>query len=146
MTSQYLPPVSGGRWAISRTIRGRTIALIQNTPVDDERDIKEVLYALDISPTSVSASFRFDDGHSRNGSVADRRHSSFSNYSRLSEGREKEERSAVSKTVGPQGPTVSSNPHAIHTLAYPLGQDLRDNGGKETLAQSTHNALENHCN
>lgn len=51
MDERYLPPIVGGRWAISREIHGRWITLIENTPVDDENDILSVLEVLKIVST-----------------------------------------------------------------------------------------------
>ena len=48
MDERYLPPVRGGRWAISRQIDGRWIYLIQNTSVDDPTDPALVLWSLGI--------------------------------------------------------------------------------------------------
>jgi hypothetical protein len=46
MTEPYLPPFSGGRWAISRTISGRRVYLVERSPLDYEEDIAVILAAL----------------------------------------------------------------------------------------------------
>ncbi|OGG72738.1 hypothetical protein A3A38_03700 [Candidatus Kaiserbacteria bacterium RIFCSPLOWO2_01_FULL_53_17] len=48
MEEKYLPRQKGGRWAISREIGGRWLALIQDTPVDDPADAALVLWELGI--------------------------------------------------------------------------------------------------
>jgi len=51
MSEQYLPPVRGGRWAISREVRGRWIAFIEDSPVYEPIDIDDALGALGIATT-----------------------------------------------------------------------------------------------
>lgn len=51
MDERYLPPIDGGRWALSRTIAGKHIYLIQNTYMDDVGDIAIILFALNIACT-----------------------------------------------------------------------------------------------
>lgn len=51
MDEVYLPHCSEGRWAIGREVSGEWIALIQNSPVDDESEVVKVLSALNIELT-----------------------------------------------------------------------------------------------
>ena len=63
MEVRYLVPVSGGRWAVSRTINRRSIALIQDTPVDDEYNINIVLQSLGIACTQQNLDRYFPMRH-----------------------------------------------------------------------------------
>jgi hypothetical protein len=52
MSSLYLQPMQGGRWAISRTIAGKRVYLVQNTKVECLEDIRIIFHVLDIEHTS----------------------------------------------------------------------------------------------
>ena len=49
MRETYLPYVNGGRWAISRNIGGRVVALVQDSYLHSEVDAKIALWALGMS-------------------------------------------------------------------------------------------------
>ena len=51
MKTLYLPPVTGGRWAISRPVAGENVYLIENTYMDNEDDIPIILQILGIENT-----------------------------------------------------------------------------------------------
>lgn len=51
MDDNYLYPTPRGRWAISRHINGRWIALIQDSYLDEPKDAERVLHALGIPAT-----------------------------------------------------------------------------------------------
>jgi len=66
MEERYLPPCSGGRWAISRKIADRWLALIERTPVDEPGDMDTVLTSLGIVPTIGNLDRHFPkDEHER---------------------------------------------------------------------------------
>ncbi len=52
MTEMYLPFVRGGRWAISREIGGRWIALVQDSYLDDPHDAVRALEAVGLRATA----------------------------------------------------------------------------------------------
>jgi hypothetical protein len=56
---RYLPPVNGGRWAISREVEGQWVALIENTPPFYPSDILTVLVVLAIEPTQENLDYYF---------------------------------------------------------------------------------------
>lgn len=58
---------SPGRWAISRTVNGKTIALIQDTRVTDEAEVETVLRALGlhVTPENLYRYFPKDRRHHR---------------------------------------------------------------------------------
>ena len=51
MKKRYLFPMPSLRWAISRQINGRWIALVQDSYLDNPADAEEVLRGLDILAT-----------------------------------------------------------------------------------------------
>ena len=56
---RYLPPVNGGRWAISRDVGGCSVALIERTPLFHLNDALTVLSALAIEPTEENLDYYF---------------------------------------------------------------------------------------
>lgn len=61
MEERYLMPTRGGRWAISRRIRGEWLALIESTPVDNLDYPAIVLASLGIMPTALNLERYFPD-------------------------------------------------------------------------------------
>jgi hypothetical protein len=61
MEMKYLMPTRGGRWAISREVHGRWLALIESTPVDDAEHPAAVLSALGVVPSGGSLDRYFPD-------------------------------------------------------------------------------------
>lgn len=60
----FFKPENGARWAVTRKVNGKSIYLIQDTPVANPREPKLVLGALDIPVTPGTIDFYFP----RNGS------------------------------------------------------------------------------
>ena len=56
---RYLPPVNGGRWAISREVGGCWVALIENTQLFYPNDALTVLSVLAIEPTQENLDHYF---------------------------------------------------------------------------------------
>lgn len=51
MSEKYLTPIEGARWAISRTVLGKKIYLVQNSDLDDPKDIELIFQRMGIEPT-----------------------------------------------------------------------------------------------
>lgn len=61
MEMKYLIPTRGGRWAVSREVHTRWLALIESTPVDDAEHPAIVLSALGVVPSDVMLDRYFPD-------------------------------------------------------------------------------------
>ena len=59
MDERYLPPIPGGRWAISRYVEGQWIHLIESGPLEDEADAQAILHALGVKATSTNIEHYF---------------------------------------------------------------------------------------
>lgn len=66
MGERYLTPIPGARWTMSRMIGGKGIYLIQDTRMDNEKDIPIILQALciEVTPETIDLFFpkRKDEG------------------------------------------------------------------------------------
>lgn len=49
MSTLYLQQLAGGKWAISRSVNGKCIGLVERSYMDDEKDIGSILQALDLT-------------------------------------------------------------------------------------------------
>ena len=57
----YLPPASGGRYAISRYVEGRWIHLVQDSRLECAIDAEAIFHALGIPSTKGNLDFHFPE-------------------------------------------------------------------------------------
>lgn len=63
-TKMKLVPIRGGRWAIGRTtVNGDFIGLIENTPVDSEEEIWQVILTLKLGNDEATLDMYFPQRH-----------------------------------------------------------------------------------
>lgn len=68
MAERYLPPVNGGRWAVSRFVSGKWLKLVEDSYLEESTDAEVALAELGVLPTQGNLDVYFpirNDGERR---------------------------------------------------------------------------------